>query len=335
MPLDAYGVLVGTVLDTRAEAGDQTPHFQVHLHAAGVDYRIAVNVRSAQDPPDLLYLADEAFAHPVLAALTGLADGFHALPSAPGGGALDYIRGNLFDRSRMRTLPANLPGPDNDLSDRLGHFTARAQADPDARVYAFGERWGPEERVPDKVFDFLPGNGIHDIHMNQGNSGRFASDNGVWQDGGLFIHFPAQQQWVAFFLAFQSQAWHTDDKKGHPIPETPGGGRPVEVDRSVRIVGALVNPTGPAPEQESVTLLNSSPQDIDLTGWRIADRLKRTSPLPGQVLPAGATLQTGVQPPAALGNSGGLITLLNADGLKVDGVSYTANDAVEGWTVVF
>lgn len=330
MPLNAYGVLVGAVRDTRTEAGDQTPHYQIHVHAAGVDYRIAVNVRSAQQPPDLLYLADEAFAHPVLSALGGLDDGYHQLPSSPGGAALDYIRGNLFDRSRLRSLPGNLPGPDNDLSDKLDHFAARALADPDARVYAFGERWGPEADTRDKVFGFLPGNGIHDIHLNQGNAGRFAGDNGVWQDGALLLHYPAQQQWVAFFLAFQSQAWHTDDRTGNPIADLPG-----ETGRLVRIVGALVNPRGPAPEQEVVTLLNTSPDDIDLTGWSIADRLKRRSALPGQILPAGEVVRVGVQAPAALGNDGGLITLLNAAGLKVDGVSYTAGDAAEGWTVVF
>jgi hypothetical protein len=38
----------------------------------------------------------------------------------------------------------------------------------------------------------------------------------------------------------------------------------------------------------------------------------------------------------ALGNSGGVITLLDPQGLKVHGVSYTADDASnEGWTVVF
>ena len=39
----------------------------------------------------------------------------------------------------------------------------------------------------DKIFGFLPGNGIHDIHMNQGNSSRFVRDDGVWQDGGLLM----------------------------------------------------------------------------------------------------------------------------------------------------
>ena len=40
--------------------------------------------------------------------------------------------------------------------------------------------------------------------------------------------------------------------------------------------------------------------------------------------------------PAHLGNDGGLITLLDASGLKVTGVAYTAADGHrEGWTVTF
>lgn len=239
MPLKSYGVLVGQAVDRRVETDLDTPHYQIRMESAGSSYRIAVNVRSSQSPPDLLYQVIEHLEHPMLAPLMEFADGFHILPSAPGGVALDYIRQNLVDRDAMRTLPSSVPGPDNDLSDRIDHFVERAIADPDARIYAFGERWGPEKGVADKVFGFLPGNGVHDIHMNQGNDGPYVRDDGVWQDGGLLIHFPGEDQpgegqWVGLFLAFQSQAWHTDDVTGHRIEELPGGAG----DGWVRIVGA-------------------------------------------------------------------------------------------------
>ena len=58
--------------------------------------------------------------------------------------------------------------------------------------------------------------------------------------------------------------------------------------------------------------------------------------LPGDPLPAGQAVRIPVQLPMQLGNHGGLITLLDAQGLKVDGVSYAgADSAQEGWTVVF
>jgi hypothetical protein len=103
----------------------------------------------------------------------------------------------------------------------------------------------------------------------------------------------------------------------------------------VRIVGALVNPVGPAPERETVTLLNASPAAIDLGGWQLVDRLKHKHTLKG-TLAAGATLMVVLPPTLQLGNTGGLITLLDARGLKVDGVSYTEEQARrEGWTIVF
>jgi uncharacterized protein YukJ len=330
MPLASYGVLVGSVAGQRAEGGSDSPHYQIRIRGGDADFRVAVNVLSQEKPAELLYVAEENFRHPVTQSLPGLPDGFTPLASQPGGMALDFIRANLFDRQQMRPEPASVPGPDNDLADKLDHFVRRAAADPDARLYAFGQRWGPEAGVPDKIFGFRPGNGVHDIHMNQGNSQRFRQDDGVWQDGGLLLHYPAQDQWVGIFLAFQSQVWHTDDQTGHTVTELP------ETDHIVRIVAALVNPPGPAPEAETVTLLNTSPQQVDLAGWSILDRAKDQMMLPGGLLAPGDSLRVQVAAPVQLGNHGGLITLLNPDGLKVDGVAYTqAQAAAEGWSIVF
>ena len=335
MPLARYGVLAGRVVDRRAEGGTDTPHYQILVAGGEVEYRVAVNVLSQEHPSELLYVADEAFGHPLVQELAGLPDGFTQLPSSPGGLALDFIRANLFDHTLLRPVPATAPGPDNDLADKLDHFVERAAADPSARLYAFGQRWGPEASTRDKVFGFLPGNGVHDIHMNQGNSQAFRRDDGVWQDGGLLLHYPSQQQWVAIFLAFQSQAWHTDDQTGHAIA-TPEPGAPGAPDHTLRIVAALVNPIGPAPEAETVTLLNASAQAVDLTGWSIVDRDERRLVLDAGALAPGDAIRIPLGPPVALGNRGGLITLLDPDGLKVDGVAYTKDQAQrEGWSLVF
>jgi uncharacterized protein YukJ len=323
------------VLDARREDDLDTPHYQIHVEAAAASYRIAVNVLSQLPPSELLFVVDEHFQHPVTDKLEDLAEGFTQLPKQPGTASLDYIRGNLLDRTAMRALPSTLPGSDNDLSDRVAHYVERARTEADAVVYAFGERWGPEHGERDKIFGFEPGNGIHDIHMNQGNHPRFEDQDGVWQDGALIFRFPATGQWVALFLAFQSQAWHTDDATGHAIAEPgpePGAGDP---DFRVRIIGALVNPIGPAPEAETVTLLNTTPEDIDLTGWGLIDKAERQQPLDGAIA-AGATRVIRIAAPLALGNKGGAVTLVDAAGLKVDGVAYTkAQAGKEGWTVVF
>ena len=346
MALKGYGVLRGKVLDGKREDDPHSPHYQVHILSGGTHYRIAVNVKSQTAPSELLFLVDENFQHPILTRLAGLDSKFTPLTSKPDSGSLDFIRGNLFSRLDMRLLPFDLPGQDNDLNDKIEHYVNRAKLDPEADVFAFGVRWGPE-KIKDKIFKFKPGNGVHDIHMNQGNSDNFKSDDGVWQDGGLVFHFPGLSQWVAVFLAFQSQAWHTDDHTGHalptpPAPEpvpTPPAPVPVPVpvgnDFIIRIVGAMVNPTGPAPEAEAVILLNISPDPIDLQGWAITDKMKNKHVLSGTIA-AGGALTVPVLPPATLGNKGGTITLLDKDGLKVDGVAYTIEQARrEGWVIAF
>lgn len=329
MPLDSYGVLIGRAVDRRREGAVSTPHYQVRLaEGSGASYRIAINVKSQETPADLLYLLDDDFRHPVTASLVGLEQGWHALQPVAGGANLDFVRGNLFDAADMRPIPPDATGPDNDLADLLDHYVQRAIGDPSALLYAFGARWGPEKAVADKIFGFLPGNGVHDIHMNQGNSGKFRADDGIWQDGGLLIHFPGESRWIGIFLAFQNQAWHTDDVTGHAID----GAEPA----AVRIIGAVVNPAGPAPEDEKVLLINASPEKVDLTGWQIADQSKHAVGVPAGELPAGAVLEVHLSDGVQLGNSGGSITLLDRAGIKASGVSYTAQQAQrEGWTITF
>ena len=354
MPLHKYGVLKGSAISSRIGRGN-SPHYQVHIVDDMTDYRVAINVKSKLSPSELLYLIDDDFQHPITEILAGLEVGYTRLASAPAGAALDFIRGNLFDKGLMKALPYEIPGPDNDLNERIGAYVDRAVGDEEATVYAFGERWGPENNKKDKYFGFLPGNGIHDIHMNQGNFGRFAGDNGVWQDGALLLHFPEivddngdsvwPQQWVALFLAFQSQAWHTDDQTGHALatPEPIPTPTPVPIlvpgerDGQVRIVAALVNPEGHDPGQESVTLLNTTPVPVELEGWAVADRNKNKTIHEAASLPAGEAVRIVLDGAGAqLGNKGGIITLLDAEGIKIDGVSYTRDQArKERWTLVF
>ncbi|MEO8257583.1 MAG: DUF2278 family protein [Acidobacteriota bacterium] len=347
MPLKSYGILKGKAIEVRLGAG-QSPHYEVRIVDQTTDYRIAINVMSQLAPSEVEYVILERFEHPITALADGFPLGFTALPSKPNSGALDFIRGNLFDRSQMRPLPPNLPGFDNDLNDKIDRIMQRAMGDEQAVVCAFGQRWGPEPGLKDKYFGFLPGNGIHDIHMNQGNVGQFVKDDGVYQDGGLLIHFPVQNEWIGAFLKFQSQAWHTDDVTGHtlpvptptppapvpPVPTPPSPPTPTDPQGLVRIVAALVNSVK-SPEVESVTLLNTAPHQVDLTGWALLDTQKARLNLSGAMAP-GSTRVLTITQPLALSNKGGVITLIDEKGLKVDGVSYTKQQARDpGWTLVF
>jgi uncharacterized protein YukJ len=159
MPLKAYGVLSGRVVDTRREGSSDSPHYQIHLvDDGGVHYRAAVNVESAEAPSELRYLVVDDFRHPVTAALPAAGSGWTPLHPGPGGANLDYIRANLFDPAAMRLLPPDAGGPDNDLADLLDHYVLRAKENQQATAYVFGERWGPEDKA-DQVSTSSPATG--------------------------------------------------------------------------------------------------------------------------------------------------------------------------------
>src|ERR1700754_2442686 len=142
MPLKKYRVLVARPVERRREAGTDSPHYQLRLATdARTDYRAAVNVLSQESPSELLYAIVDDLKHPITAAVEGLASGWHPLPAR---GGLDFVRGNLVARAQMRPLAPDVAGPDNDLADLLDLHVLHAISRPAARVYAFGEPWGPE-----------------------------------------------------------------------------------------------------------------------------------------------------------------------------------------------
>jgi uncharacterized protein YukJ len=362
MPLkNGYAILKGhAVGGVLAKAG--TDHYAVHVVDEHVDYRIAINIRSSAPGfgKDLWFYLDEDFRHPVLDGLSQLPLGREVFGPCTSiqtrrqsGIALDFIRMNLFERTKMKLFPGQVSGKNNDLNERVDALVRDAIGDEDSLIYAFGEPWGPEG-IKDKIFGFAPGNGVHDIHMNQGDlTGDYAHEDGVYQDGGLIFYDSVARKFTAYFTKFQSQAWHTNDQTGHAISGsgedippgqghgTPGhgGGNPIDPghdpDLQVRIVAALVNPVGPAPEAETVTLLNTLPRPVSLAGWSLLDKEKHKMTLSGSI-PKGGTLQVAVKAPMQLSNAGGIITLLNQHGVKVHGVSYTASQArQEGVTITF
>jgi len=348
MPLPkGYAVLKGIVIDSQPATGN-SPHYQIRVVDDETNYRISVNVRSKYNPKELEYILIPDFQHPIITELFNLPLGLKKLGNTKrermeSGVALDFIRMNLFNRNEVKIIPSFYPGPDNDLNEVIDAYVESAMGDEDNRIYAFGEPWY-EPTTPDRYFGFLPGNGIHDIHMNQGNLiDQHKDEDGVYQDGGLIFYFAAESRYVAYFTKFQSQSWHTDDETGHALDNTGqplsepnmDDTRPSEPDYKVRIISALVNPIGSAPEQEVVTLLNTTRQPVQLNGWHLADRAKNKMPLSGNISPGGV-IQIDVKPPVQLSNQGGIITLLNSNGLKVHGVSYNkAQASREGEIIVF
>ncbi|MDJ0647545.1 MAG: lamin tail domain-containing protein [Xenococcaceae cyanobacterium MO_188.B19] len=117
----------------------------------------------------------------------------------------------------------------------------------------------------------------------------------------------------------------TSDEDNHPISEA-----------HIRLVAALINPEGHDTGKETVTLLNLSPQSIDLTGWFLKDKFGNTLELGGQSVGAGATLVVKLPPnQVILSNKGGKVGLYQQQQL-VHEVSYTkAEVGAQGWTTVF
>ncbi len=117
-------------------------------------------------------------------------------------------------------------------------------------------------------------------------------------------------------------------------PGLPPAGTPAA---NVHIVAAMVNPAGSDPGNEFVMLLNTGTIDVNLKGWQVADNQNKRDTLGNLTVHAGETIKIKLSGNGAqLPNSGGNITLLNKDGIKISGVSYTKTDAAtEGVLVKF
>jgi uncharacterized protein YukJ len=347
-----YGVLKGSAIAYKRD-DDQDPHSELLMSVDGISYRVAINVRSSRGPVQkrlVEYLVVEDLNHPVVDRARALPEGWNPITGSPAEtAAIDYIRGNLFRPKDLKPLVHTKPGPNNDLFERVEDLLHRAIDDDGAVVYAFGERWGPEANKKDQYFRFKPGNGVHLIHMNQGGAG---DDGGRYRDGALLVDFPASGITHALFLKFQNQVWHTSGERALPIASAPavpalaipdvGSIQPWAIvpadspSHLAAILSAMVNPRRSDRGGESVTILNISADSLDLAGWALRDERGRRQMISGTLAPSEALTIALDGTSLLLSNTGGTITLLDARGLKVDGVAYTAAQAqVEGRPVVF
>lgn len=328
MSLARYGLLRGQVFGYQI-GSDANPHFQIIVKNSASDdrYRIAVNVRS-QDKSEVLYYLRDPFQHELIDRLPQQStSGFNALHSTPDSLALDYIRGNLFDPAAMRPLGMAQPASDA-LNGHLEYYVKLAQNLPGAEIYAFGQIFDDGDR------DFW-NRGIHDIHMNQGNPPPYDHDNGIYQDGGLLLYYPAtgsgKSNWVACFLAFETQSFHTTDSGGFIAPSWADQHGGAVYEPSVAIVSALPQPTGK--QRPAVTLLNQCASPVDLAGWRVTNRVQQQHALSGQV--AAGEHRPVALPQGFLNPGGDNITLVDRGGRKVHGVSFPSRRAQPGHTVLF
>jgi hypothetical protein len=217
-------------------------------------------------------------------------------------------------------------------------------------LVAFGSHFHDAVPKPGIDTEFGTKDGMHDIHMNQGNApGEHDEDNGVFNDGGLILRFPDHV--TGLFFRFKTQFLPTDaqgdripgvSKEIPPsatpidVPSVPDPGEPNPVLPSVYVEKALVNPAGDDPALEVVVIGNTTLDAVDLTGWSILDKNNLAETLAGVTLPAGGSVPIVLSGNGAqLSNKGGTIRLLNRDGVLVHAVSYSKADAVENRFVRF
>lgn len=227
-----YGLLKCKVVsDPQLKASRHKKEIQYHLHTTleisaedgtTAQWDSAINV-GTNDSDDLLnYKLIFDFHHAIIAQLQAAKSGFLDLSDTGSLPALDFLRSDLL----AETGPWRQSDPmDGSLQVepvasllRLLQTAKANQSD----IWVFGRK-------------YTDGDGIHDVHMNQGSRSPFLNDgkdnnndhNDVWQDGGVIVDVGAPE-FAAYFTAFTQQFVPTDDLgnpagDGHPISASDDG----------------------------------------------------------------------------------------------------------------
>ncbi|MDR3613202.1 MAG: DUF2278 family protein [Candidatus Obscuribacterales bacterium] len=198
MPIQNYGVVVGHITADDIVVTSGGPHAHVPITAACQNLVAAVNVESNTPAPgkngveasEVLFYIQENYVPANATALQALGEGVHHLHSAAGGAAIDMdLMPWLVTQQQMTLLPLGASTP-TILHTQLDTVLKKA-IQSTATVYIFGQ---------------LYAGGVHDVHKNEGNVGRFSGDNGSYQDGAIFIEW-GDGTWTTICIAFQTQVW--------------------------------------------------------------------------------------------------------------------------------
>jgi len=188
---------------------------QYHLHfradVGGADWDVAVNV-GTDDADDLLkYKLVFDFHHKLTATLAQAAAGASDLTGTNAEPALDFLRSDLLNETGAWRDSDVIDGSE-DPQPVLGLKKLLSSAfQNQLDVYVFGRFYSE-------------GNGVHDVHLNQGSLRKYLhhpgddsnDHNDIWQDGAVIVD-RGTSGWAAYFAAFTQQSVPTDDL-GNPLP---------------------------------------------------------------------------------------------------------------------
>jgi uncharacterized protein YukJ len=212
----AYGFVKAKIVsESKLKPSRHGREIQYHLHfnllVDGSNWDVAVNVGTS-DADDLLkYKLAFDFRHSVIQTLAAAETGSHDLTGQAALPALDFLRSDLLANTGKWRDSDVMDGSETaEPSASLQRLLSRAHQE-NFDVYIFGRYYSE-------------GNGIHDVHLNQGSSKSFIhrpdddsnDHNDIWQDGAVMVDI-GEPEWAAYFSAFNQQSVPTDDL-GNPQP---------------------------------------------------------------------------------------------------------------------
>ncbi|HLW92190.1 MAG TPA: lamin tail domain-containing protein, partial [Roseiarcus sp.] len=100
--------------------------------------------------------------------------------------------------------------------------------------------------------------------------------------------------------------------------------------RAAEITSAHRAPDGAG----TAVVTNMSAAPLDLSGWSILAEAKTSVPLPAGAVAPGQTIAVALSG-GTLVDEGGILTLRDPAGRRVDGVAYIGGDAAHGWSTSF
>jgi hypothetical protein len=207
--LPDYGVVVGQFINYTTNEG-QWLHVDLSIEAGDVQYQAAVDVNEPNG--QFQYQVFNKLDISLFAPISALSDGWHHLNPNSTSGAIDYARSPILQRPLgclavfWGLLNAIFGTNFQEWTNVTGNEAGKALIDMvtgSTRVFAFGA-------------PYTNGNGVHDVHCNQGDPpGQFRHLDGIWQDGCVFA-MKGDGTLSAYLGKFSTQTLNTDNN-GLPI----------------------------------------------------------------------------------------------------------------------
>ena len=196
---EKYVILRGKVMNKWYDI-DERAHYHITVEASDKEYDIAINIGSIRykgkifnsSPLNIYY--DEEYKHIILNEMLKYSNGITLCSDKV---KLDYVRGNLFDKRKVRTI-SGLSKKKMYLIEIIEKKVKEAILNKDIEIFIFGNLYDNEK-------------GIHDIHMNQGSQPPHNINDRANNDGGVFFYNSKTKKWTSLFIMFENQTLHTDE----------------------------------------------------------------------------------------------------------------------------